>query len=184
MKKLEHGISKYRDHIASEMKWLARKSKTVFIGEGLINAGRIYGTMDGVPLRKCIEMPIAENLIMGAAIGLAIAGYRPVVVFQRMDFMLIAADQIINHLVAIPKMSGGTVKLNVIIRAIVGSQSETFDVGLQHQQDHTELFRKYMCVMNFGDVVWKGTEYREAYSLKGARMIVEDRDKYEDPICK
>jgi len=182
MKTSEQVISRYRDHVAAEMKWLAKKPKTVFIGEGLINAGRVYGTMDGVPLRKCIEMPIAENLIMGSAIGLALAGYRPVVVFQRMDFMLIATDQIINHLVAMPKMSGGTVIPNVIIRAIIGSRNKKFDVGIQHNQNYSRLFRSYMSVYDFGSVAYKGAEYREMYNLGGARMIVEDRDKYDDPI--
>ena len=61
-------------------------------------------------------MPVAENLTMGVAIGLALRKARPVVIFQRMDFMLIASDAIINHLALMPKMSGGQFNLPVIIR--------------------------------------------------------------------
>ncbi len=137
----------YKEHITNSMGWLAEQKDTVFLGEGLINAGRIYGTMDKVPIKKCIEMPIAENLIVGAAIGLAITGCRPIVVFQRMDFMLVAADAIINHLCKIPTMSGITVILPVILRAIIGNQDEAFDVGLQHKADYTHIFDPYIHII-------------------------------------
>jgi len=91
-----------RESITKAMKMLSKKSKIVFLGENIINSGRIYGTLDTVSTKKCIEMPVAENLIAGTAIGLAIGGYRPVCIFQRMDFMLIAADAIINHACLLP----------------------------------------------------------------------------------
>ena len=91
----------YQEAITDEMAYLGKKRDVMFLGQGLVNAGRIYHTLDGVAKRNCVEMPIAENLIMGCGIGLAMHGLRPVVVFQRMDFMLIAADQIINHLALI-----------------------------------------------------------------------------------
>ena len=119
------GKMTYKEHIIDSMEWLSEQKDTVFIGEGLINAGGIYGTMDKVPIKRCIEMPIAENLIVGAAMGLTLLGYRPIVVFQRMDFMLVAADAIINHLCKIPAMSGDRVKLPVIIRAIIGNQDKS-----------------------------------------------------------
>ena len=40
---------KYSEAITGEMKWLAEKEKVIFVGEGLINAGRIYETLDKVP---------------------------------------------------------------------------------------------------------------------------------------
>src|SRR3990167_2617600 len=118
----------YIDSIKQDMKWLAQQKDVVFIGQGLIKGDRIYHTLDEVPTDKCIEMPIAENLIMGVANGLAIKGYRPVVIFQRMDFMLIAADQIINHTALMEEMSNGQFKCPVIIRTCIGSQKDTFCV--------------------------------------------------------
>ncbi len=169
----------YKDQITNSMQWLAEQKDTVFIGEGLINAGRIYGTMTKVPTKKCIEMPIAENLIVGAAIGLAIEGYRPIVVFQRMDFMLVAADAIINHLALIPKMSGDRIKLPVILRAIIGNQDLGFDVGLQHKADYTNIFEPYIHTVPFTcpeDVTF---HYKSASKVTYPVLFIERYNDYE-----
>jgi len=165
----------YKDKITESMAWLVEQSNTIFLGEGIINAGRIYGTLDRVPLNRCIEMPIAENLIAGSAIGLAIAGYRPVVIFQRMDFMLIAADAIINHMALIPKMSGDRIKLPIIIRATIGSRSKQFDCGPQHNHDFRHIFAPYITTFNFEQGV-----YQIAYQRNEPVLIVDDKDLYEN----
>lgn len=170
----------YQCSIKNEMEWMALHPKTVFLGEGLINAGRIYNTLDKVPTKKCIEYPICENLIVGSAIGLAIAGYRPIVIFQRMDFMLLAMDAIINHLCLIPDMSGSKVRLPVIIRAIIGSRNPKFDVGPQHNKDLRYMFRKWMHTIDYHPGVYK----RWHHHNKEPVLIVEDRDKYESKITK
>lgn len=168
----------YKEGIIKAMEDLGKKKDTVFLGEGLINAGRIYGTLNGVDIKKCIEFPIAENLIVGSAIGLAIEGYKPVVVFQRMDFMTIAADAIINHLSLIPKMSGGKVSLPVIIRAIIGSRDKGFDCGMQHNKDLTDMFKPWI----FTVLLKKGMDiphyYSIAYSSLDPVLMIEDRDLY------
>lgn len=170
----------YKENLVRSMEWLAKQKKSVFLGEGLLNAGRIYGTLTGVPNEKCLEFPIAENLIMGSAIGLAIEGWKPVVVFQRMDFMLIAADQIINHACLIPQMSGGQFTLPIIIRAIVGSRNPNFDVGLQHNHDFTEIFIKYIRTYRITKVGHTAqTIYKKAYNSCEPCLIVEDRDLYD-----
>ena len=168
----------YKEHIIDSMEWLSEQKDTVFIGEGLINAGRIYGTMDYVPIKKCIEIPIAENLIVGAAMGLALLGYRPIVVFQRMDFMLVAADAIINHLCKIPAMSGGKVKLPVIIRAIIGNQDKKFDVGLQHKADYTKIFSPYMLTIPLIEPDHIPMFYKDAYKKDEPVLLIERYNKY------
>jgi pyruvate/2-oxoglutarate/acetoin dehydrogenase E1 component len=169
----------YRCNIRNSMTWLGERPEVIFMGQGLINAGRIYNTLNNVPLDKCLEMPIAEDLIMGMAIGMSLEGYRPIVVFQRHDFMLIAADQIINHLCLIPQMSGGQVKLPVIIRAIVGQREGTFDVGPQHKHDFTHIFSPYIdtiVIDRYTDIL---RVYEEAYRSTKPILIVERRDLYE-----
>jgi pyruvate/2-oxoglutarate/acetoin dehydrogenase E1 component len=168
---------KYKDGITEAMTTLGKKKDTVFLGEGLINAGKIYGTMEGVDSKKCIEFPIAENLIMGAAIGLAINGFRPVVIFQRMDFMTCACDAIINHL---PKMSGDKIKLPVIIRAIIGSRDSKFDVGIQHNKDLTDMFKPWIYTVVLKKNMDIPHYYNLAYEMNGPTLIIEDRDLYEE----
>lgn len=169
----------YQSKIKEAMTWLSQKKESVFLGEGLTNAGRIYSTLDLVPTRKCLEMPICENLIMGSAIGLALEGYRPIVVFQRMDFMLIAADAIINHLCLMPQMSGGQFTLPVLIRAIVGSRAKSFNVGRQHRHDFSKLFSPYIEVFNLHKNLDARVYYKAAYERKEPTMIIEWRDLYE-----
>lgn len=174
---------KYKDKLTQEMSWLAKKKETVFIGEGLINAGRVYGTLNDVPLKKCIEMPVAENLIAGAAIGLALKGIRPIIVFQRMDFMLIAADQIINHMALMPQMSGDQFTLPIIMRAIIGSQSKKFWVGEQHNHDFWGIFSLYVTTLTYGyydhDVSY---DYKEAWKLNEPVLMIEKKDLYEKEV--
>ncbi len=160
--------------VTDEMEWLSQQDDTVFIGEGLINANRIYGTMNYVPTSKCIEMPIDENLIVGCAMGLAIEGYRPIVIFQRMDFMLVAADAIINHLALIPQMSRYQYKLPVIIRSIVGSQDKSFDVGCQHNHDFTHVFSPYLHTVRYSSST---NVYKDVYvKYKDPVLVVEYKD--------
>ena len=150
----------------------------MFLGEGLINAGRIYGTLDDVPNSKCIEYPICENLIAGSAIGLALAGFKPIVVFQRMDFMLIASDAILNHMWLMPYMCGGQFTLPIIIRAIIGSHDMKFDVGLQHKQDYTDIFEhRIHTFVADKDTITKC--YQTAWKRKDTTLIIEIRDDYE-----
>lgn len=167
-----------KNEIKQALTTLARKKNTVFLGENVINSGRYYGTMEGVNKKRCIEMPVAENLIAGTAIGLAIGGFCPICCFQRMDFILIAADQIINHACLIPKMSGGSVKLPIIFRVIKAHLDKKFWVGWQHGKDFTHMFRPYMPVYEVPKYCNPQEAYAKAYELKEPVLVVEDYKSY------
>ena len=171
-----------KEDIAEAMQTLTRKKNTVFLGENIINSGRLYGTLARVPLKRCIEMPIAENLIAGTAIGLAIAGYRPICIFQRMDFMLIAADQIINHACLMPKMSGGSIKLPIIFRTVKAYLDKKFWVGLQHSKDFTHIFKPYMPTYEVPKYVGAQEAYAKAYELEQPVLVVEDYKSYKEEV--
>jgi len=173
---------KYKDRVSEAMTWIGKEDGSVFLGEGLINAGRIYNTLGKVSTKRCIEFPICENLIAGSAIGLALYGLRPIIVFQRMDFMLIASDAIINHIALMPQMSGGQITLPIVIRAIIGSRDSKFDVGPQHNHDFTYIFEPYVRTIRLdskSDIV---NEYKEAFKLDEPVLVVEDRDLYEKEV--
>lgn len=170
----------YKDQIVKAMEDLSKEPDVVFIGQGLSVGDRVYGTMNNVPTNKCIELPTAENLAVGVALGLTVKGFKPVLVFQRMDFMLACADAIINHMALIPKMSSGQVKFPVIIRAIVGSQSDKFVVGPQHNKDLTYIFQPWIHTTEFrrGMEIYNTymSEYRDP-SETGV-VLVEYKDSY------
>ena len=81
---------------------------------------------------KRIEVGVAEDMQLGIAIGLAYAGKLPVCIFPRMDFLLCATNQLVNHLDKYP--------VRVIIRTCVGSRTP-LDPGLQHRGDYVAGLR-------------------------------------------
>src|SRR5438094_8346949 len=80
---------------------------------------------------RSIDSPVSENATTGAALGAAVAGMRPIVIHPRMDFMLLAVDQIVNQAANWFYMSGGRVCAPITVRAIVNRGGEQ---GAQHSQ--------------------------------------------------
>ena len=86
----------------------------IFIGYN-VKYGNAIGTLKDVPDEQKLETPVAENLMAGLAIGMSFEGFLPVVYYERHDFMLVAADAIINHIDKIERISHGEFKCPVII---------------------------------------------------------------------
>jgi pyruvate dehydrogenase E1 component beta subunit len=74
------------------------------------------GLLDEFGEKRVRDTPISENTIVGAGVGAAMAGLRPVVELMTVNFSLLAFDQIINHAAAIPYMFGGKVRVPMVIR--------------------------------------------------------------------
>ena len=74
------------------------------------------GLLDEFGEKRVRDTPISENTIVGAGVGAAMAGLRPVVEIMTVNFSLLAMDQIVNHMAAIPYMFNGQVKVPVVIR--------------------------------------------------------------------
>jgi pyruvate/2-oxoglutarate/acetoin dehydrogenase E1 component len=87
-------------------------------------------------------MPVAENLMVGFAIGLALKGLKPVVFIERFDFILNALDAIVNHLDKIETISRGEFKPTMILRIVVGNKSKPLFTGETHTQDFTDAFHR------------------------------------------
>jgi pyruvate/2-oxoglutarate/acetoin dehydrogenase E1 component len=170
----------YKEAVKKSMEMLSEEKETVFLGYNICFGSKAYGTLTDIPNSKKIETPVAENLMMGLAMGMALEGYRPVVFFERHDFLLNASDAIINHLSKLEKMSHGQFNLPVIIRAIVGSTKPLYP-GLQHIQDFSEIFKKIEGLSVYEPKNSK--EIFEVYNLakksKGPVMVIEKKDLYE-----
>ncbi len=127
------------DLLNEAMLLLAADPRTLFLGQGVGVGGdgvATFDSFDGIPMDRRIEFPIAEELNLGAATGLALMGFLPVVVFPRLDFLMRAMDQLVNHLDKLEEMSCGQFRPKVIIRTRVGSRTP-MDAGPQHTQRHT-----------------------------------------------
>jgi len=135
---------KYFDEIKSSMEWLARDPRTVFIGQAVEVPGTaMSNTVKDIPIARRIELPVAEELQMGMSIGLALQGQVPVSIYPRWNFLLLAANQLVNHLDKIGVMSNSGYQPRVIIRTSIGSQ-RPLHPQFQHVGDFTESLR-LMC---------------------------------------
>lgn len=170
--------SDYHIAICDCMKLLAEEKDVIFLGQQVASE-EFYGTLKDIPMVKRMEMPVAEELQTGVAIGLALEGYLPVSIYQRMDFLPRAADQLINHLSLINKMSRGRFNPKVIIRVTIGS-TEPFDVGPQHNKDLVEVFKLALSFpvirVRTAEEVWD--TYSKAIKTDGSIMIIEEQDLY------
>ena len=171
----------YKSEITDAMTAMGRDPLTCFLGYGVRN-GKAGGTLARVDEAQLIETPVAENLMTGLAIGLALAGRRPVVYFERMDFMLCAADAIVNHLDKMAVMSAGEFSPGVILRCVVGNTRKPLFTGETHTQDFTDAFSKLlkMPVMTLNHEAHIGSIYAQAHEAircGGSTMIVEYKDK-------
>ena len=118
--------------IAQEM---SRDSTVFVMGEDVGSYGGIFGATGGLldkfgPVR-IMDTPISETAFIGAATGAAAAGMRPIVELMFVDFFGVCMDQIYNHLAKNTYMSGGAVKLPVVLTTAIGGG---YSDAAQHSQ--------------------------------------------------
>lgn len=118
--------------LAEEMR---RDPAVLFMGEDVAAPGGIFKITEGLleefgPARVR-DTPISETAFVGAALGLAVTGYRPVVELMFSDFLGVCFDQIINSIAKHRFMSGGAMSAPLVIRMIGGGGVR---FGAQHSQ--------------------------------------------------
>jgi pyruvate dehydrogenase E1 component beta subunit len=111
------------------------------MGLGVPDPKGIFGTLDGLAQKygptRVMDMPTSENAMTGIAIGSAIKGMRPVMTHQRVDFFLLALDQLINNAAKWHYMFGNQMNVPLVIRLIIG---RGWGQGPQHSQSLQSLF--------------------------------------------
>jgi pyruvate/2-oxoglutarate/acetoin dehydrogenase E1 component len=121
---------------------LAKLDDTIFIGQQIVYAGNPMSTTLGeVPKEKMIEVPVMEETQMGMSLGLAITGKTVISFYPRWDFLISAANQLINHVDKFELMTGK--KVNIFIRVGKGADVP-LDPGHQHKANYINEF-KTMC---------------------------------------
>ncbi len=120
---------------------LANDQSVYIMGLGVTDPKGVFGTTVGLEQKhgshRVMDMPVAENGMTGIAIGSAIVGMRPILTHQRVDFMLLSLDQIINNAAKWHYMFGGKMKVPLVIRLIIG---KGWGQGPQHSQSLQALF--------------------------------------------
>lgn len=95
------------------------------------------GLLDEFGERRVRDTPISENTIVGAGVGAAMGGLRPIVEIMTVNFSLLAFDQIINHAAAIPYMFNGAVRVPMVIRMPGGGGHQ---LGPTHSHSFEAMF--------------------------------------------
>ena len=121
---------------------LLEADPSVFLlGQGVADPNGVYGTTLGLQEKfgkeRVMNTPFSENSLMGIAIGSAIQGMRPILTFKRVDFLLLALDQLINNAAKWHYMFGDQMNVPLVIRAVIG---RGWGQGPQHAQSLHGLF--------------------------------------------
>lgn len=103
---------------------LEEYSESLLFGLGVNDPKRVFGTthllLEKFGRSRVFETPTAENSSLGIALGLSISGFKPMVVHQRLDFFLLAMDQLVNGAAKWRFMFGDSYNTSMIIRLIIG----------------------------------------------------------------
>ena len=120
---------------------LQKDKKLFLMGEGVDDAASMWGTIRGISKefgkKRVLEMPVAENGLIGAAIGCSIAGSKVLVNLQRVEFSLYAFEQIVNNAAKSLYISRGKHNVPIVIRLVVG---RGWGQGPEHAQSMENIF--------------------------------------------
>ena len=121
-----------KEALAEEMR---RDPRVFIIGEDVAEAGTVFrvlaGLVDEFGRERVIDSPISEAGITGLGVGAAMTGMRPVVDIMFGDFMTLAMDQIVNQAAKVHYMSGGKLRVPLVIRTTMGATRRS---AAQHSQ--------------------------------------------------
>ncbi len=127
-----------RDAMAEQMRL---DNNVLLLGEEVGQYQGAYkvsqGLLDEFGDKRVIDTPITEHGFAGMAVGMAMAGLKPIVEFMTFNFSLQAVDHIINSAAKTYYMSGGTVKCPIVFRGPNGAAAR---VGAQHSQNFAALY--------------------------------------------
>ena len=120
---------------------LKKDSSVLLIGLGVPDPKGIFGTTTDLQKKfgddRIFDCPISENSITGILIGAAINGFKPILTHQRVEFSLLAVDQMFTQAAKWSYMTGGAQHLPIVIRLIIG---RGWGQGPQHSQSLFSIF--------------------------------------------
>lgn len=118
-----------------------RHPSVIFFAEGIADPSSVFGTTAGfskhIAPERIIEMPVSENALTGVAVGAALMGKRPVMSLQRVEFALLAMEQILNNAAKAHYISCGRHRVPLLIRLVVG---RGWGQGPEHSQSLETMF--------------------------------------------
>ena len=115
----------YREAVAHAIaQEMTRDENVVFLGEDVAGAGGVFkatvGLLDTFGPRRVIDTPISEQAILGAAMGAAMTGLRPIAEIMFSDFLAVCWDIVANEIAKTRYMTNGQVSLPLVVRTALG----------------------------------------------------------------
>ncbi|MCU0508916.1 MAG: pyruvate dehydrogenase complex E1 component subunit beta [Anaerolineae bacterium] len=134
-----------REAISQALREEMYRDERVFImGEEIGKWGGTYavtrGFLDEFGEKRVKDTPIAEGVIVGAAVGAAMAGLRPVAEIMTINFAFLAMDQMVNHAAKIHYMFNGQIRVPLVIRTVGGGGRQ---LGATHSQTPDSVFSHF-----------------------------------------
>jgi pyruvate dehydrogenase E1 component beta subunit len=115
--------------------------RIIVLGQGVDDSAGVFGSTHNLHVefggQRVMDTPLAEEALTGIANGAALRGLRPVLVHARVEFMLLALNQVLNHAAKWRAMYGDDSAMPVVYRAIIG---RGWGQGAQHSQSLQSLF--------------------------------------------
>jgi len=120
---------------------MQRDERVFVMGQGVDDPRGMFGTTLGLHTlfgpQRSFDVPLAEEGMTGVGIGAALAGMRPIQVHQRMDFLLLCMNQLVNMAAKMSYMFNGAHRVPMVVRAIIG---RSWGQGAQHSQAFHSYF--------------------------------------------
>lgn len=170
---------------------LSTYPEAFLIGEEIGTYGGVFRATEGLQEQfgpaRVRDTPIAETSFVGIAAGAALVGARPIVEIMFMDFIACAVDPIVNHAAKLRSMSGGQLRVPMIVRTQGGT-------GTQHGAQHSQMLETWFTHVPGLFVIAPSTPqdylglFRTAMQTDDPVLIVEHRRLYkmegrvEDPV--
>src|SRR3990167_10203523 len=135
-------IITYKEAINEALIEEMERDENIFVyGLDVDDHKRIFGTTNNLVekfgKKRCFSTPLSEDAMTGLALGAAISGLRPIHVHIRVDFLLLAMNQLVNMISNFRYVTGGKVKVPIVIRAIIG---RGWGQGPQHSKSLFSYF--------------------------------------------
>lgn len=166
------GVLTYAGEMRRATDLLLRDPRTLFVGQSLFGANGLAGSLSGVPPERKIEVPVFEDTQVGLCIGLALEGFLPVSVFPRFNFLLLAMNQLVNHLDRLPEMGDPPFRPKVLVRVVAGA-ARPLNAGPQHSDNFVAGLRAMLRNVVVEDLVDAAAVYPAfARAAAGDRSVV------------
>lgn len=155
-------MSTYREAVREAMRKSLREDSRVFLmGEDVGSYGGAFGVSNGLldefGSDRVRDTPLSESAFVGAGIGAALGGMRPIVEVMTVNFSLLALDQIVNNAATLRHMSGGQLNVPLLIRMATGG-------GKQVAAQHSHSFENWYASVPGLKVLAAGT-VQDAWSM-------------------